>query len=175
MPIEPMASVLRDSDRVGLRYHRSLHHPPDKVWRALTESEHLRHWLPCDIVGERRAGADVELPFWPDHIETFGIDEPVLTGQILVWEPTSMFEWTWAGDVLRFELAPRGDGTDLTFTTWFADPDVAAGAGGGYHVCLDHLIHLLDGAGDLPFTDARVQAEADRWQQRYSDLLASTS
>ena len=173
MPTEPMASVLHDSDRVGLRYHRSLGHPPAKVWRALTESEHLRHWLPCDIVGERRAGADVQLPFWPDHIETF--DEPMLTGQILVWEPTSVFEWTWAGDVLRFEFAPRDHGTALTFTTWFADPDITAGAGAGYHVCLDHLARLLDGAGDLPLTDESVRAEADRLLQRYTELLASTT
>ncbi|UMG93452.1 SRPBCC domain-containing protein [Nocardioides sp. TF02-7] len=43
--------LLRDGDRVGLRFERRLAHPPEKVWRALTESEHLRHWFPADIVG----------------------------------------------------------------------------------------------------------------------------
>ena len=27
-------------------------HPPEKVWRALTEPEHLAHWFPTTIEGE---------------------------------------------------------------------------------------------------------------------------
>ena len=73
-----MATLLEADGQVGLRYVRRLAHPPEKVWRALTESEHLRHWLPCDIVGERRAGAPIELPFWPEHVESYGIEDPVL-------------------------------------------------------------------------------------------------
>ena len=53
---EPLATVLDDDGRVALRFRRRLPHPPEKVWRALTESEHLQHWMPCDLVGERRAG-----------------------------------------------------------------------------------------------------------------------
>ena len=30
---------------------RDLPHPPAKVWRALTEPEHLREWAPFDAVG----------------------------------------------------------------------------------------------------------------------------
>ena len=172
MTAEQMATVLRDGNRVGLRYHRSLGHPPDKVWRAITESDHLRHWMPCDIVGERRAGARIELPFWPDHVEEYGIAEPVLGGEIRSWEPERVFEWTWEGDVLRFELTPRDGGTDLTFTTWFADPDTAAGAGGGYHVCLDHLEVLLDGDAGRSLTDPDVRAAAELWDRRYAELLA---
>jgi uncharacterized protein YndB with AHSA1/START domain len=173
----PMAAVLRDGDRIGLRYERRLAHSPEKVWRALTESEHLRHWLPVDIVGPRRAGAAIELPFWPEHIEAYEIDEPVLTGRILAWEPPRLFEWMWVGDVLRFELTPVGGATNLTFITWFDDPDRdgAANAGGGYHVCLDHLARLLDEENDLALTDPQVQAEADRWQERYAELVAKTA
>ncbi|WP_432420569.1 SRPBCC domain-containing protein [Nocardia carnea] len=46
-----------------------LAHPPAKVWRALTESEHLRHWFPADILGERRAGAEVRFRLWPESVE----------------------------------------------------------------------------------------------------------
>jgi uncharacterized protein YndB with AHSA1/START domain len=174
MTSDDMATVLRDGDRVGLRYHRPLRHPPEKVWRAITESTNLRHWLPCDIVGERRAGADIELPFWPDQVETYELEQPVLTGRILTWEPTSVFEWTWEGDVLRFELAPRGGGTDLTFTTWFADPDVAGGAGAGYHICLDHLARLLDGDTGRALTDPVVRTDVEQWEPRYAELVASS-
>ncbi len=116
-----MATLLEADGRVGLRFVRHLAHPPEKVWRAITESEHLQHWMPCDIVGERRAGATVELPFWPAHVEAYDIEDPILAGEIRVWDPPSVFEWTWASDLLRWELVPDGDGTVLTLTTWFGD------------------------------------------------------
>ena len=43
---QPMGTVLHDGERWGLRYERLLRHPPDKVWAGLTESEHLKHWMP---------------------------------------------------------------------------------------------------------------------------------
>ena len=54
---DPLGEVRRDGDRWSLRYVRLLRHSPEKVWAAITRSEHLAHWLPCDILGERRAGA----------------------------------------------------------------------------------------------------------------------
>ncbi len=179
-----MASVVRDGDRVGLRYRRTLGHAPEKVWRALTESEHLRHWLPCDIVGERRAGADITLRFWPDHVEAYDIEDPDLAGRITVWDPPRVFEWTWGGDVLRFELEPTRDagsggepGTELTFTTWPADPDPEsmASAGGGFHVCLDHLTRLLDGEPGPPLTDPGEQPATERWTAAYLELLVASA
>jgi Activator of Hsp90 ATPase homolog 1-like protein len=43
--------------RWRLRFTRRLPHPPEKVWRALTEPEHLSAWFPTDIHGERASGA----------------------------------------------------------------------------------------------------------------------
>ena len=83
-----MATLLEADGRVALRFVRRFAHPPEKVWRAITESEHLQHWLPCDIVGERAEGAGVELPFWPAHVEAYGLDmTPSLSGEIQVWQP----------------------------------------------------------------------------------------
>jgi uncharacterized protein YndB with AHSA1/START domain len=166
---EPLATVLDDGGRVALRFRRRLPHPPEKVWRALTESEHLQHWMPCDLVGERRAGAALTLPFWPAHVERYGIDDPVLQGEIRVWEPPSVFEWTWDTEVLRWELAADGDGTVLTFTTWPGDDDPAGAANtaAGYHVCLDALAGLLDGRSQPPLVDVDVGP----WNDRYAELL----
>jgi hypothetical protein len=51
--------LLREGDRPGLRYVRHYPHPVDRVWRAITESDQLRHWMPCDIVGDRAAGSAI--------------------------------------------------------------------------------------------------------------------
>ncbi|HKC74762.1 MAG TPA: SRPBCC domain-containing protein [Chloroflexota bacterium] len=39
--------------RWQLRFTRKLAHPPEKVWRALTEPAHLAAWFPTDIEGAR--------------------------------------------------------------------------------------------------------------------------
>lgn len=163
---QPLGTVLPDG---ALRYERHLAHPPDKVWRALTESEHLRHWFPADIVGERRAGAPLELPFWPAQVERYGIEDPVLTGEIRAWDPPRLFEWTWEDDLLRWELAPDGDGTLLVFTTWLRDTGAASvtSSGAGYHVCLDRLAELLDTGSVGYLEDATVRD----LEQRYAALV----
>ena len=120
-----LGELIRDGDRVGLRFLRIYPHPVDRIWRALTESDQLRGWMPCDIVGERRQGAAIRLPFWSGHVEKYAIDEPVLTGEISVWQPPTRFGWSWGGDELLWELAAVEGGTELTFTTWPADPDLA--------------------------------------------------
>ena len=141
-----------------LHFERHLTHPPEKVWRAITESEHLRHWLPCDIVGDRHAGAALTLPFWPEVVEKYQIDEPVLPGRIEAWDPPHVFEWMWDADRLRFELEPAGDGTRLRFTTWIAgDEALAIDSSAGYHVCFDRLTALVDD-GPAGIDDVVVKA-----------------
>jgi len=126
--------------------------------------------MPCDIVGERKEGADIEVPFWPAAIERYSIEEPVLYGKILAWDPYRVFEWTWDTDVLRWELVAVADGTLLTFTTWLGkDVDRAMNAAAGYHVCLDQLIELLDTGTAGPLEDADVH----RWQDRYTEAVAA--
>jgi uncharacterized protein YndB with AHSA1/START domain len=162
-----LGELTRDGERVGLRFVRTYPHPVERVWRALTESDQLRFWMPCDIVGERRSGAPITLPFWPGHVEKYGIDEPVLTGEIRIWERPSLFEWTWGGDVLRWELVAVEGGTELTFTTWPADPDLAGvvSTAGGYHLCLALLAALLDDDTAPAMTD--VDAIAFRLEEAY--------
>lgn len=153
---DALADTTRADDGWVVRFRRRLPHDRAKVWRAITESEHLRQWMPCDIVGERRAGGAIELPFWPEHVEKYGIEE-VMTGEIRVWDPPSRFEWTWDSDVLRWELDEGDEGdTVLTFTTWIApDDDQAVGVAAGYHLCLDSLEGLLDdGAPAVHIIDA---------------------
>lgn len=141
---------LTPGDPPVLEFVRTLRHPVEKVWRAITDREHLHAWLPCDIVGERREGASLELPFWPEVTAKFGFEDPGLGGVIRVWDPPRVFEWTWDRDIVRFELTPQDGDTILRLTTWVTDQTAGVvSTGAGYHVCLDHLARLLD-TGDAP-------------------------
>ena len=144
-----------------LTYVRHLDHPVEKVWRAITESDHLAAWFPCDVVGERRSGADIELRFWPDVVEKFEVAEPVTTGHIDVWDPPTRFELWWEGDLLRWELEPTATGTTLRLTTVIEDPAIATDAAAGWHVCLDRLQVRLDSGATAPPADHPTELEAE--------------
>lgn len=52
-----------EDGRWQLRFTRSFRHPPEKVWRAISEPEHLARWFPTTIEGERVAGAVLRFAF----------------------------------------------------------------------------------------------------------------
>lgn len=169
-----LGELVREGDRSGLRYVRRYPHPVDRVWRAITDSDQLRYWMPCDIVGERAAGAAITLPFWPAHVEKYGIDEPALSGRIEIWEPPRRFAWTWGGDLLIFELSGVDDGTELVFTTWPEDSDLAGivSTAGGYHICLAELAVLLDDGSAPAMTE--VDTIAFRLETTYRERFGTS-
>jgi uncharacterized protein YndB with AHSA1/START domain len=121
-----------------LRFERTLAHPPEKVWRALTEPEHLEAWFPTTIEGGLEAGA--ELRFRHRHR-----DLPLMEGEMIACDPPSLLEFRWGPDTLRFVLEPDGAGTRLTLTDMLEELGKAARDGAGWHVCLDQLAIHLDG------------------------------
>jgi uncharacterized protein YndB with AHSA1/START domain len=127
-----------DGGRWQLRFERTLPHPPEKVWRALTEPEHLEHWFPTTIEGERAAGAPLRFSFRND-------EAPAFEGEMLRYEPPSVLELRWGEDVLRLELRPEGDGTVLTLLDTLDDRGKGARDAAGWHVCLDNLAAHLRG------------------------------
>ncbi|MCY1157465.1 MAG: hypothetical protein MOP51_486 [Citricoccus sp.] len=183
-----LGTVERDGDTLRLRYERSLAHPPATVWRALTESASLRHWFPADIVGDRIAGAQVQLPFWPEGaqesmemLDEAGVDttdmdlNEVLPGLIRAFDPPRLFELVWGNpegkaDVLRFELQPDDGGTRLVFTTWPGEPGPLghAGTSAGWHACLDSLETLMDTGAAVPVDRHAIQ----QLREAYATLMA---
>jgi uncharacterized protein YndB with AHSA1/START domain len=130
-------------DRSRLRFARSLAHPPEKVWRALTESDQLAKWFPHDIIGEFADGATLQF----EDRDNAG---PAFSGRVITADPPRVLEYMWGDDTLRFELEPYGGGTVLTFTDTFDEHGKAARDGAGWHACLDELGFALDGAA-LPW------------------------
>ena len=128
-------------DRWQLEFTRRLPHPPEKVWRALTEAEHLRAWFPHEIHGERAAGAPLRFVFPGDQDDGFD-------GEMVTYDPPTLLEMRWGADHLRFELTPDGDGTVLVLRDTFDDKGKAARDAAGWHECLDLL--ELDLGGNEP-------------------------
>ncbi len=128
-------------DRWQLEFTRNLRHPPQKVWRALTDPEHLRAWFPADIEGERAAGARLRFVFRNN-------EGPPTDGEMVVYDPPSLLEYRWGDETLRFEVRQDGDGSVLTFVNTFTELGKAARDAAGWHACLDLLEHEL--AGEQP-------------------------
>ena len=152
-PPPRLGELIHDGDRTGLRFVRDLAHGPERVWRALTDSDQLRYWLPVDIVGQREAGASVRAPFWPDVAEKYEIEDADLPGEILVWDPPRTFSWQWDTDSLTFELEPTDTGTRLVFTTWIGGGPSVHLVAAGYQVCFDQLTTLVRDDTAPPFID----------------------
>jgi hypothetical protein len=68
-----------------------------------------------------------------------------MTGEMRVYDPPAVLEFTWGPDTLRFELQPEGDGTVLNFVDVLEDVGKGARDGAGWHVCLDALEQHLRG------------------------------
>ena len=115
-----------------LRFTRHLAHPPEKVWRAITEPEHLKAWFP-DTIGVDEWAVGATLRF--DGFE----------GEVLAYEPPRALEFRWGTDVIRLEVEPDGDGTRLTLLDTLEEIGKAARDSAGWHTCLDQLQHHLDG------------------------------
>ena len=150
-------------DRWRIRFARRLAHPPEKVWRAITEAEHITAWFPSTIEGERVAGAKLRFDFSDDPNAPEGT---VMDGEMLAVEPPRLLAFLWGEDELRFELAPDGDGTVLTFTDTFDEQGRAARDAAGWHVCLLLLVHEVDG------TDPPASSE-DLWAQVHPGYVAA--
>jgi uncharacterized protein YndB with AHSA1/START domain len=152
-PLGPGYGVLeRGEGTVTVRFTREFPHAPQKVWRALTEPEHLAAWFPTTIEGDlAAAGTPLRFSFRQVAIEP-------MNGHAIACEPPKVLEYLWGDETLRFELRPAGSGTTLEFTATFAEIGKAARDAAGWHACLDDFGYSLDGR------DAPVPSDV-RWRQ----------
>jgi uncharacterized protein YndB with AHSA1/START domain len=134
-----------DGDDWMLAFDRHLRHPREKVWRALTEPADVSAWFPADIVGERSVGAPLRFVFREG-------EGPESVGEMRVFDPVDVLEFSWGVEIMRFELreAEGGAATDLRFVNTFVDIGKAARDAAGWHSCLDLLASHLDGTAPEP-------------------------
>ncbi|TCP55238.1 uncharacterized protein YndB with AHSA1/START domain [Tamaricihabitans halophyticus] len=133
--------------RYELCFERRLAHPPEKVWRAITEWDQLRSWFPAVVEFDLRPGAPLRFGVTEEQVRRYGMPaDHVAAGTMLRVEPPNLVEFSWAGEILRWELTADGaGGCVLVFRNIFDDRDIAAPAAAGWHAGLEVVIAQLDG------------------------------
>jgi uncharacterized protein YndB with AHSA1/START domain len=90
---------------------REMPHPPEKVWRALTEGQLVEQWLMKNdfkpVVGHRFTFRATPVPNWNGVIDC----------EVLVVEPNSRLAYGWGAlgleSVVAWTLTPTENGTHL--------------------------------------------------------------
>src|SRR5438477_1391252 len=99
------AEVRKDGEKWTLVLVRDLPHPPAKVWKALTEPEHLREWVPFD--SDRNLGA-----VGTAKLSTVGAPAPhVSETRVKRADAPRLPELSRGAQHIRSELAPPGGGS----------------------------------------------------------------
>ena len=117
-----------DADTRSVVIEREMPHPPEKVWRALTEGPLIEEWL-------------MKNDFQPvvDHRFQLRADWGSVDCQVLAVEPNKTLSYTWAAygleSVITWTLSPTSTGTHLRMEQSGFRPDqqqAYQGAKGGW-------------------------------------------
>ena len=131
----------------SLAFEFELKHPPEKVWRALTDPELLTQWLlpVIDLKLEQGAAFTFKAPAFPDWDGTVNC-------RMLEVEAQRKLSYTWVvGDmeidtVVTFTLEPTASGTRLSLVQSGFKPENKQAFGGqryGWNMMGGKLIDLL--------------------------------
>jgi uncharacterized protein YndB with AHSA1/START domain len=125
---------------------KELPHPPEKVWRALTEGPLIQQWLMNNdfqpVVGHRFTFRATPVPNW----------NGVIDSEVLVVEPNKKLSYTWGSlgleSVVTFTLTPTDTGTHIRMEQSGFGPDQDAaykGANYGWQKFLGGLERVVAG------------------------------
>jgi len=133
------AEVRKDGDKWTLILVRELHHPPAKIWQALTDPAQLREWAPFDA--DRSLGV-----VGPVRLSTVGAPKPLVSEtRVTRADAPKLLEYRWGDQDMRWQLEPLGKGTRLTLWHQIDRGFISMGAA-GWHICIDVLDRFIGGA-----------------------------
>jgi uncharacterized protein YndB with AHSA1/START domain len=124
---------------------REMPHPPEKVWRALTQSSLLAEWLMKNDfqpeVGHRFTFRATPMPKW----------NGVIDGEVKAVEPHSRLSYSWGSlgmeSLVTFTLTPTENGTHLRMEHSGFRPDQEAnykGANYGWQKFIGNLERVVE-------------------------------
>jgi uncharacterized protein YndB with AHSA1/START domain len=143
-PAAEVAYTATEDGRWTLRFVRDLHHPPERVWRMLTEPGHLARWAP--YTADRDLGTT-----GPAVLSMIDGETPhPLAAEVLVADRPRLLAYTWGKDHLKWELEAVGGGTRLTLWHTLADRDFISKVAAGWHQCVRVMELDLGGAPHPP-------------------------
>jgi uncharacterized protein YndB with AHSA1/START domain len=131
-----VAKVHKDGETWTLVLVKDLRHPPEKVWLALTEPEHLREWAPFDASGDLGKIGTVEV--------TWAGAPASIEARVTRADVFKVLEYESGGNAMRWELEERDGGTRLKLWAVIDRRYIAMGAA-GWHIAFDVLQQFLDG------------------------------
>jgi uncharacterized protein YndB with AHSA1/START domain len=127
------------SETLSVVVEREIPHPPEKIWRALTQPHLIEEWL-------------MKTSFKPEvgHRFDFRADWGSVDCQVVTVEPNRTLSYTWGAhgleSVVTWTLSPTGAGTHLRMEQVGFRPDqkqAYAGAKFGWARFLENLEQVL--------------------------------
>src|SRR5438067_4022930 len=161
------AEIRKEGEKWTLVLVRDFPHPPAKVWKALTDPEHLREWAPFD--SDRNLGA-----VGTAKLSTVGAPTPHVTEtQVKRANAPKVLEFSWGGQDIRWELEPLASG-GTRLTLWHnIDRNFISMGAAGWNICCDVLERLLVGQpiGRIVGAEAMQSGDWRRLNAQYGDGL----
>lgn len=156
------SKLVQEDTNYVLIVERVLAHPPEKVWRAVTEHELLHQWFPADIDGKWVAGTELAFAF--RHGEGDGLSEEEMRGLVYEVDEPRLLEFSWGAERIKLELEAEGDGTRFRLSHTIADASWGARNAAGWEMCFDNLQLIIEGL-------AAVKFMADVWQKKFKHYV----
>ena len=154
------AEVCKDGENWTLILVRKLHHPPARVWQALTDPAQLREWAPFDVDRSLSSVGPVKLSW-------IGAPTPIAETRVTRADAPKLLEYRTGDNTMRWQLEPHGDGTRLALWHNIDRRFISWGAA-GWHICFDVLARLLAGEPIGRITGAEAM-QFDGWQRLSAD------
>jgi uncharacterized protein YndB with AHSA1/START domain len=166
-----IGKVTFEGNYATLRYERRFPHPPEKVWKAITDPNQVSQWFSTTAKIDARLGGTLEYISVPVGFRR--------TGRILEWNPPYVFEHEMRVDphpqlpkgdaesVVRWQLVRDGNDTIVTATHSRLAKDSSLRFAIGWHSFLDRLAAQLNGE-NLPDHKERSAAVAGLYSAQYA-------
>ena len=130
----------------SLVIEREMPHPPEKIWRALTEGSLIKEWLMDNdfqpAVGHKFKFRSTPVPNW----------DGVINSEVLIVEPTKKLSYSWGAlgleSVVTWTLTPTAAGTHVRMehSGFGADQDAAyKGATYGWQKFIGNMERVIAG------------------------------